>query len=327
MRIILDCDPGNGIPGSDIDDGLALGLILQSPEFQLEAVTIVGGNTAVEVGILAGLAVLEAAGSAVPLYRGAPRPLVEDPRPWRASLDGRRGVEPAVSMWRDVPYPAPTGTPAAGSAAEAIVRIVNAHPGEVTIAAVGPLTNVAQAILIDPELPRKVRQIAIMGGAFNMWHRPQELNVCYDPEAARIVVTCGAPVVMVPLDTTMKTALLLEDNARLTASANPLAHLLGRTGDPWIRYIAAVRNRIGCALHDPLAVAVLLDRSFVRVERAYVDIETAGRLTRGRPVSWLANDPLPTCGLHLPAVPQIDIVTNVDNDAFKAFMLERLLRR
>jgi inosine-uridine nucleoside N-ribohydrolase len=326
MRIILDCDPGNGVPGSDIDDGLALGLILQSPEFQLEAVTIVGGNTAVEVGTLAGLAVLEAAGATVPLYQGARRPLVEDHGPWRAHLDGRRGVEPATSLWRDTPYPAPQGKPAAGSAAEAIVRIVNAHPGEVTIAAVGPLTNVAQAILIDPALPQKIRQIAIMGGAFNMWHRPQELNVCYDPEAAHIVVTCGAPVVMVPLDTTMKTALLLEDNARLTASPNPLAQLLGRTGDPWIRYVAMVRNRIGCALHDPLAVAVLLDCSFVIVERAHVDIETVGRLTRGRPVSWQPNDPSPTCGLRLPAVPQIDIVTDVDNSAFKAFLLDRLLR-
>jgi inosine-uridine nucleoside N-ribohydrolase len=326
MRIILDCDPGNGVPGSDVDDGLALGLILRSPEFELEAVSIVGGNTALEVGTLAGLAVLEAAGAAVPLYQGAPRPLVEDHAPWRAHLDGRRGVEPAVSLYQGTPYPAPKGRPAPGSGAEAIVRIVNAHPGEVTIAAVGPLTNVAEAILIDPELPRKVRQIAIMGGAFNMWHRPQELNVCYDPEAARIVVTCGAPVVMVPLDTTMRTAMLAEDIARLVASTDKLAHLLGVTCEPWLRWVGAVRNRTGFALHDPLAVAVLLERRFVSVERAHVDIELLGRLTRGRPVSWLPDDPLPTCGLRLPEVPQIEIVTDVDNDAFKAFLMQRLLR-
>jgi inosine-uridine nucleoside N-ribohydrolase len=327
MRIILDCDPGNGVPGSDIDDGLALGLILKSPEFQLEAVTVVGGNTALDVGVPSGLAVLEAAGADVPLYRGSPRPLVEDHTTWRAELDGRRTVEPAVSMWRDVPYPNPRRKPAEGTAAEVIVRIVNAHSGEVTICAVGPLTNVAHAILLDPELPQKVRQITVMGGSFGVWHRPQELNFCYDPEAARIVVTSGAPVTIVPLDATLQTALLLEDNARLVASADSLAHFLGITTDPWIRYAAAARNRIGCALHDPLAVAVLLERSFVQVETARVDIELAGRLTRGRPVSWRDNDPVASRGLRLPDVPAVEIVTGVDNAAFKAFMLERLLRR
>ena len=326
MRVILDCDPGNGVPASDIDDGLALGLILKSPEFQCEAVTIVGGNTGVDVGVASGLAVLEAAGAHVPLYRGASQPLVEDQTPWRANLDERRVVEPAVSLWRDVPYPKPKGQPTEGAAAESIVRIVNAHPGEVTICAVGPLTNIAQAILLDPALPNKVKQIAVMGGVFGMWHRPQELNFCYDPEAARIVVTCGAPLIIVPLDTTMQTALLLEDNARLLASPDPLAQFLGVTTDPWIRYVALVRERIGCALHDPLAVAVLLDRSFVRVETARVDVELAGRLTRGRPISWLASGPFPSCGLHLPNVPTADIVTGVDNAAFKAFMLERLVR-
>ena len=325
MRVILDCDPGNGIPGSDIDDGLALGLILRSPEFQLEAVTIVGGNTAVPDGVRAGLAMLEVAGSTVPLFAGSPRPLVEDSTRWRREMDGRRTAEPAVSMWKDIPPPAPSGSPTPGGAAEAIVRIVNAHPGEVTIIAVGPLTNVAQAILLDPDLPRKVAQISIMGGGFGVWHRPQELNFCYDPEAARIVVTSGAKVILTPLDTTLQTALLQEDNARLTASSDKLAHFLGVTCAPWIDYLAKVRNRIGCALHDPLAVAVLLDRSFVQIERACVDVELAGRLTRGRPVSWQPGSPVPSAGLTLPDVPQVEIVTGVDNQAFKACMLGRLL--
>src|SRR5450432_886500 len=78
LKVILDCDPGNGFPGADIDDGLALGLILRSPELELLAVTVVAGNTPVEKGVRAGLAVLEAAGSDVPLYKGATRALVED---------------------------------------------------------------------------------------------------------------------------------------------------------------------------------------------------------------------------------------------------------
>ena len=165
-----------------------------------------------------------------------------------------------------------------------------------------------------------------MGGGFGVWHRPQELNFCYDPEAARIVVTSGAKVILVPLDTTLQTALLLEDSARLAASSDPLARFLGVTCDPWIRYLEVVRKRTGCALHDPLAVAVLLDRSFVTVETACVDVELVGRLTRGRPVSWHRGSPLPSSGLTLPNVPEIEIVTGVDGAAFKAFMMSRLLR-
>ena len=205
MRVILDCDPGNGIPAADIDDGLALGLILKSPEFQLEAVTVAAGNTPVDDGVRCGLWMLETAGVDVPLHRGTTGPLLEDPSPWRAGLDTRKTQEPANTMWRDVPRPTPRGTAAAEGAAEAIVRIVNAHPGEVTIIAVGPLTNVARAVMIDPTLPGKLAGIAIMGGSFGVKHRPQELNFGYDPEAAQIVVTCGAKIVLVPLDTTLLT--------------------------------------------------------------------------------------------------------------------------
>ena len=325
MRIVLDCDPGNGIPGSDIDDGLALGLILSCPEFQLEAVTVVGGNTAVEQGVPSGLAVLEAAGSDVPLYRGASRPLVEDQGPWRADLDGRRSVEPALSLWKDVPYPAPKRLVAQGAAAEAIVRLINAHPGEVVIAAIGPLTNLAQAMFLDPDLPRKVKQITIMGGGFGIWHRLHELNFSYDPEAAHIVMTSGAPIILVPLDTTLKTSLLLADNARLTASANPLARFLGVTCDPYIRYVEQVRGRTGVPLHDPLAIAMLLDRSFATIETACVDVELNGRYTRGRSVSWLPDSRQPSPAHILPKLPTVEIVTDVDHLAFKEFLLQRLL--
>lgn len=326
MRVILDCDPGNGIPGSDIDDGLALGLILASLEFQLEAVTVVGGNTAVDVGVRCALNMLEIAGLDIPVHRGAARPILEDHMVWRKDMDERGGREPATSLWRDMPPPAPLGQARPEGAAQAIVRLVNAHPGEVTIIAVGPLTNVAQAILLDPELPGKVRQLSVMGGGFGVWRRPQELNFCYDPEAARIVMLSGAPIILVPVDTTIKTAMLLEHAAELAASSDPLVSYLGRTTDPWIRFLEQVRNTHGCALHDPLAVAVLLDRSLVTIDRVCVDVELAGHVTRGRPVSWIPNDPiLRADALRLPQVGPIEVAIGVDNDAFVAMMMQRLL--
>ena len=325
MRVILDCDPGNGIPGSDIDDGLALGLILASPEFALEAVTVVGGNTPVDVGVRSALNMLEIAGVELPVHRGAARPILEDQAFWRIDMDARGRTEPATSLWRDVPKPAPRRHASTEGAAQAIVRIVNAHPGEMAIIAVGPLTNIAQAILLDPELPGKVKQLSIMGGGFGMWHRPQELNFCYDPEAARIVMLSGAKILLVPIDTTIKTRMLLEQAAQLTASGNRLISYLGRTTEPWIRYLEQVRNTHGCALHDPLAVAVLLDRALVKIDRVRVDVELAGSVTRGRPVSWIANDPTLRGGaLRLPQVDPVEVAVDVDDDAFVSLMMQRL---
>jgi inosine-uridine nucleoside N-ribohydrolase len=326
VKVILDCDPGNGFPGADIDDGLALGLILRSPELELLAVTVVAGNVPVDMGVRSGLAVLETAGADTPLYRGAERPLLEDPAPWRAHMEGRGRSELAASMWTGIGSPRPTRKATPGGAAEAIIRLVDQHPGEVTIIAVGPLTNVASAILLDPELPRKVARFVIMGGGFGVPNKPQELNFGYDPEAARIVVTAGAPTTLVPLDTTLKTGLTLTENARLTASSDPLANMLGRTCEPWIKYISATRKRTGCALHDPLAVAVILDPSLVTISTVPVDVELVGRLTRGRPVSWVVNDPSPNAGLRLPDVKPIDVAVDVRNDAFVELMMKRLLR-
>jgi inosine-uridine nucleoside N-ribohydrolase len=325
MLVILDCDPGNGIPGSDIDDGLALGLILRSKEMELRAITIVGGNTSMEHGVASAHALLEAAGARVPVHPGAPRPLIENQANWRRELDGRGQREPAIGFWQGVPSPRPVADPGHADAAETIVRLVNAAPGEVAIIAVGPLTNVARAMLIDPDLPGKVRHISIMGGAFAVLHRVEELNFGYDPEAARIVVTSGAPIALVPLDTTLTTNLTLQDNARLTAASSPLAQFLGKTTEPWIRFVAATRNREGCPLHDPLAVALLLDPSLVSRDRVCVDVELHGRLTRGRPVSWRPEDPMPARGIVLPQVTPIDVVVGVRNAPFVEMMLARLM--
>lgn len=185
-------------------------------------------------------------------------------------------------------------------------------------------TNVARAIMIDPALPGKLAGIAIMGGAFGVKHRPQELNFGYDPEAAQIVVTCGAKIILVPLDTTLLTDLTPAQNERLSRSADPLARLLGVTCAPWISYVIDVRGRRGCPLHDPLAVAVLIDPSLVTLEEVYVDVELAGRLTRARPVSWVDGDPIPYAGLRMPRRAKIQVATGVDSGRFVALLLDRL---
>lgn len=324
-KVILDCDPGNGFPGADIDDGLALGLVLKSAELQLEAVTVVAGNTPLEKGVQSGLTMLHKAGSSAPLYAGASKPLVENDAPWRAELDGRGMRAPGSTFWSGTKVPFSKRTASEGSAAQAIVRIVNNSPGEITVIAVGPLTNIAQAFMMDSMLPRKIAALYIMGGGFGVAHYPQELNFGFDPEAARIVLTSGAAIVLVPLDTTLKTFFRPQDNERLKNSPDPFISFLGDTCEPWIDYVCHTRNREGCALHDPLAVAALLDPTLVTCQTVSVDVELSGRLTRGRPVSWIAGGTAMSQGLVLPKLDPIQVAVDVDNARFVSMLMGRLL--
>ena len=325
MRVIFDTDPGNGFPATDVDDGLALGLLLNSPEVTLEAVTIVGGNTAVERGQRSALVMLELAGSEVPVFAGSRRPILENQTVWRRELDGRGAIALAGELWRSVTLPEPTRRVEDERAPDAIVRLVDQAPGALTIVAVGPLTNVATAMLLDPDLPRKVARIVVMGGNFGVPHTLQELNFGYDPEAARIVLTSGAPVTLIPLDTTLRTFLTLADNDRLIRSDRPLTRFLGITAEPWIRWVARREGRDGCALHDPLAVAALLDPSMVTLDRVRVDVALGDGLMRGRAVSWDPDDASLKEGLRLHTVDPIDVAVGVDNDRFVRFLLGRLL--
>ncbi len=323
MRIILDTDPGNGVPGADIDDALALALALRSPELELEAITVVAGNVPVDRGVQSALETLEAAGvTGVPVHRGAARPLLEDPAAWRARLDGRRDERMAQRLWRDVPTRRTTLTPHPTPAAQALVDRVNERPGEITVVAIGPLTNIATAMTIDPGWPGKVARLVIMGGAFDLPNVLHELNAAYDPEATRVVLASGAPMLIVPLDVTTRTFMRTSDVDRLDAARTPLAAYLGQTVRPWITWLAERFGADGCALHDPLALATLLDPGVITTRAASVDVELHGKLTRGRTVAW---DPLLLRGdLDLPERRPVLIADDVDNDRFMPLLLDRL---
>jgi inosine-uridine nucleoside N-ribohydrolase len=327
VRLIIDTDPGNGVAGSDVDDGLAIGMALMSPEIELLALTVVAGNVPVDQGVQGALKLLELAGAAhIPVHRGADRPLMQDPRPWRALLDLRRDDLQAQMLWRDLP-PASTSLEARPEpAAQVLVDLVNQYPGEVTVLAIGPLTNIAHAILRDPDWPRKVKQIVWMGGAFELPDLLQELNAAYDPEATHLVLTSAAPVLVVPLDVTLRTYMHLQDVDLLEGAGSPLSAYLGRTARPWVTWLAARFNRDGCPLHDPLALAVLLDPAVVRTRWRSADIELHGRLTRGRTVAWDANnDELMQIVVPVPEARPVEIAYEVDNSIFMPLLLDRLV--
>lgn len=324
-RIILDCDPGNGVPATDIDDGLALGLLLASSRTRVEAVTVVTGNTHRDVGYDVARTMLEDIGANVPVYAGAAEALVEPSAPWKARREGDRTSAQATEMWAGVPGPRGHDPQFDYSAAAEIVRRISAAPGEITIVAIGPLTNIAHALQLRPQIAQEVKRIVVMGGAFDLPGFLQELNFAVDPEAARIVLACGADVTLVPLDVTYFTTLTLTDVERLRSVETPLAQYLSATTEPWIRWCESRSHlqRRGCRLHDPLAAAILLDPSLVTTERCAVDVQLTG-LVRSRPVRWDPERPQFAFGLDVPTHPLISVVVGVDNDRLVQTLMETL---
>ncbi|WP_431277829.1 nucleoside hydrolase [Leifsonia poae] len=313
-RLIIDCDPGNGMPAADIDDGLALALaVARTDLFSLEAITVVSGNTHRDVGYAVASEFVARLGLDTPVYAGAERALLEPPHPWRERQDANELRPDVVRAWVGVQRPASVsvGSP---DAAVRIVELVRAEPGAFTIVAIGPLTNIAMAIELEPRLPELVRDIVIMGGAFDVPGFLQELNFGIDPEASHIVLTSGAPITLVPLDTTSQTLFTHADLDRLLHNPNPVAQYVVETTRPWIDYAAAWRNIDGCLLHDPLTVALLIDPDIAEYEDRIVDVELSGTLTRGRAIWWTAENLRLHVGLRVPeSLRPIRVATRVDN--------------
>jgi purine nucleosidase len=314
-RIVLDTDLGMGEPGSDIDDGFALALALSDPDLVVELVTTVNGNTDVDTATHLTLDLLERLGRTdIPVARGACAPLVR-PSP--------RSPADAVAVY-------PPGTDESGrSPAHAAVRIVEqvmAAPGELTLVAIGPLTNIALALALEPRIATAVVEIVVMGGVFleqtNSAAMPGEFNLWVDPEAAAAVLASGARLRFVGLDVTRKVRLTRENAATLAASGGTFATFAAACTLDWISHMEQTspgdeRERGSCALHDPLAVAVVANPDLVTWRPANVAVETAGQRTRGVVVADLlmGNDPpLPNC----------QIAVAVDVDAFLTLFLSRI---
>lgn len=314
-RLIIDCDPGNGMKGSDIDDGIAIALALAAQDqISLEMVTVVAGNTAVDDGYRVARTLLAALGADIPVHVGAARGLVEPPEPW-SSRRARTDIPAEVmAAWDDVPAPGDYAVPIDDDAAGAIVRAAAAAPGEITLVAVGPLTNVAHALGRRPELAHELAEIVVMGGVFHVPGFLQELNFAMDPEAADVVMGSGAKVTLVPLDTTTRTRLLPEVLEGWARMKSPLTDYLTATTRPWLQLTGYRDGRPGCYLHDPLAMAHLLDPQVGTYQDMVVGVELHGTLTRGRAVGWDPARTLLAAGLRLPERAPIRVMIDVDND-------------
>ncbi len=278
MRIILDTDLAMGAPGSDIDDGFALALAHADPGIELDLITTVNGNTDVESAtILTGELANRLGLKDVPIVKGAPAAYTH-PEIHRPPADH-------VLALRDQAQP-----PTPGYAAVAIAEHILAHPGEITLVAIGPLTNVAAALVLEPRIATAVKEIVIMGGMFfgTMPSRdmPGEFNVWVDPEAALAVLRSGAPQRWVGLDVTLQVRLTREHAQRMLAADSPFAPFAGESTLAWIDHIAArypgsSEEAGSCAMHDPLAVAVLTRPDLCEFREVAVSVVTGDGEARG----------------------------------------------
>ena len=274
QRVIIDTDPG-------VDDSIAIFLALRSPELKVEAITPVCGNVPLELTLPNALRLVEIAGRTdIPVAPGASHPLTRR-LVTAKSAHGNNGMA-------GVDFPAPSTKPSRESANEIISRIVRETPGEITIVALGPLTNIATVLRADPEIAEMIRGIAIMGGSLSGGNisPSAEFNFYVDPEAARIVFDSHIPLTMVGLDVTRK-VLLDEDHVKLLEAAqNPVSQAAGRMMRATIERMRDSHNPPAMAMHDPLTVASLIDPTILTLRDFYVEIETSGELTAGESVGY-----------------------------------------
>lgn len=271
QRILIDTDPG-------IDDAMAILFVLRAPELEIVALTTVFGNHYVEVTTRNALRLLELAGrDDIPVARGAAAPLV---RPYAGpvpAVHGQDGLGDAGVAGE------PEHAPMHSRAAQFIVETVLANPGEITLVPIGPLTNLALAVKLEPRIVNAVKRIVLMGGtAFAPGNVSPvaEANIYNDPEAAAIVLGAGWDVTMVGLDVTMQIVMDNDYLQSIFASQTPYANLLARIVPHYQRFHADYyQNQGALHTHDPSAIAYLLRPDLFKTARWRVRVETQGWAT------------------------------------------------
>ena len=278
-KVILDVDTGT-------DDAVALMVAALSPGLELVGATTVNGNTAVHNCTENTLRVFDWIGRPeIPVHQGMSRPLA---RPQATQLN------PASRIHGDLLDLPPRGAGSRaqlqpGHAVDWLIDTLLASDGDITLVPVGPLTNIATAIQKEPAILEKIPEIVIMGGAHDHGNSTAsaEFNIWLDPEAARIVVNCGRPIRMIPLDATHRALISLDDCRDLRALGTPAGEAAARFVEKRIDGYDATQpmHRAGAApVHDALAVCAIIDPTIVTTHHIPVDVETGGELSVGRTV-------------------------------------------
>lgn len=288
--VIIDTDPGH-------DDALAIMLLIRSGNVDVQAITTVAGNADVQKTTNNARFILDLIESEIPIFSGAEKPLKKDLI--KANVHGVSGLAGA-----DVTKTEKLN----GKAVDKIIGIVRANPKKVTLITIGPETNIAKAFVKDPELPKLVKQIVMMGGAINVpgnKSRVSEFNLFVDPDAAKIVFDAPVKKIMIPLDVCNEIPLFLSDFKQINGKLNkPVISMMKH----FIKGIKKFENFKGALVYDALATYFLINPKAYELTKMDIRIETKGELTAGMSVADKRN--------YGEKNFNVDVVTKIDRDAF-----------
>jgi purine nucleosidase len=306
-KIILDCDPGH-------DDAIALLLAHGNPEIELVAVTTVHGNQTIEKVTRNALAVATVAGiTGVPFAAGAHRPLVREAEVAESihgdsGLDGPRLPEPAFEV--DERH-----------AVDLIIEtIMENEPGTITLVPTGALTNIALAVRKEPRIASRVKEVVLMGGGYHVgnWSAAAEFNIVIDPEAAHIVFNEAWKLTMVGLDVTHQALATPEVVAAIKAVDTKPARFVLELLDFFAESYKDAQGFDYPPVHDPCAVALVIDPEVMKVVRVPLDVELTGSLTLGMTVADLRAAAPVDCTTYA--------ATDLDHARFWALIVDALER-
>lgn len=277
-KMILDVDTGT-------DDAVALMTAALSPDLELIGATSVNGNTSIDFTTENTLRVFDFIGMPeMPIYRGMDRPMIR--------TDVKRGMAARIhGDLLDLPEVSRGTKLQSQHAVDWLIETYLASNGDIVLCPVGPLTNIAMAILREPKIVDHIPEIVIMGGAHDHGNitASAEFNIWLDPEAARIVVNCGAKIRMVPLDATHRALVSTDDAARLRALGTPAGEAAARfvlqriDGYDATQPMPRKGDALAAPVHDALAVCAIIDPTILTTEFIPVDVETQG-ISIGRTV-------------------------------------------
>ena len=268
-KIILDCDPGQ-------DDAIAILLAGSELSLDLLAITVVSGNQTLEKTTINACHVREYLGIDVPIYAGCAGPMVKD-QITAGEVHGESGLD-------GVAFPPLKHGAEKEHAVSYLIRTLRESDGDITLVLTGPMTNLAMAIRLCPEIQDKIGRLIFMGGSFAMGNvtPAAEFNIFADPEAAQVVLNCGRPITMVGLDVTRKVLCYPSVISRMEKIGGPGASLFADTMTFYSKMEKQIYDLDGAPLHDPVTIASLIDPELLTTKRAAVSIDLSHGPSYGR---------------------------------------------
>jgi purine nucleosidase len=268
--VYIDTDVSLGTPGAEIDDGAALFMLLQCPEIEIAGIGTVFGNVPVNDAFNNLIRMLHLLGrQTLPATLGAGSPL-------SGNLDWFREWQAGYA--KTIPF---ENTPPQQSSTEFLIDLVHANPGQITILSIGPLTNLAKALVVSPDIARQVKRVIAMGGSFGSPLQGPEFNIRCDPDAARTVFEADWPLVLLGLELTRQIPFTRQDFLNLPTQ-QPAVRLFREQAEGWINRVESMGwEKGGCSLHDAVAAAYLLRPDLFSGITASIQVSPGGEYPKG----------------------------------------------